>query len=79
VVGGWRDESIEHCLFVTLIMTATISKGTLNLRFMQNSRHAEKDLQVEPTETAATEDESHWEVAREIKDMWGINSEPSSR
>jgi hypothetical protein len=46
---------------------------------MKNARNAEQDLQVESTEAAATKDESHWEVAREVKDMWGITSEPSSR
>ncbi|KAH9957762.1 hypothetical protein BC827DRAFT_1137270 [Russula dissimulans] len=60
-------------------MTATISKGTLGLRFMQNSQRAEKELQVESAETA-TNDESHWEVASEVRDMWGITSSdpPSS-
>jgi hypothetical protein len=63
-------------------MTATISKGTLNLRFMQNGRRAEQDLEIESAETVATKDESHWEVAKEVRDMWGItssDSEPSSR
>jgi len=60
-------------------MTATISKGTLNLRFMQNAQRAEQELETESVETA-TNDESHWEVAREVRDMWGItSSEASSR
>ena len=61
-------------------MTATISKGTLNLRFMQNARRARQELDVESMETIPTKDESHWEVAKEVRDMWGItSSEPSSR
>jgi hypothetical protein len=60
-------------------MTAAISKGTLNLRFMQNARRAEQELEIESVETVGTKDESHWEVAKEVRDMWGITSEPSSR
>ena len=60
-------------------MTGTISKGTLNLRFMQNARRAEQKLEVESVETIVTNDDSYWEVSREVKDMWGITSDPSSR
>jgi hypothetical protein len=58
-------------------MTATISKGTLNLRFMQNAQHAD-ELETKSVETAI-KDESHWEIAKEVRDAWGITSEPSSR
>ncbi|KAI9465116.1 hypothetical protein F5148DRAFT_1150091 [Russula earlei] len=58
-------------------MTATISKGTLNLRFMQNAQRAEQGLEVKSVETVPN-DESHWEVAKEVKEMWGMTSDPSS-
>jgi hypothetical protein len=60
-----------------LIMTASISKGTLNLRFMQNVQHVEQELEINAAEPVI-KDESHWEVSREVKEMWGITSEPSS-
>ena len=59
-------------------MTATISKGTLNLRFMQNARRAEPELETNSADAdPIVKDESHWEVSREVKEMWGI-TEPSS-
>jgi hypothetical protein len=60
-----------------VIMAATISKGTLNLRFMQNAQRAEQDLDANSSEPVI-KDESHWEVSSEVKEMWGITSEPSS-
>ena len=57
-------------------MTATISKGTLNLRFMQNAQRAEQEYEIKADESV---DESHWEIAKEVRDAWGITSEPSSR
>ena len=60
-------------------MPATISKGTLNLRFMQNGRRTEQELEVESVETIVAKDDSYWEVSSEVKDMWGITSESSSR
>lgn len=59
-------------------MTATISKGTLNLRFMQNAQSTEKNLANESMESL-TQDESRWEVAKEVRDAWGMGSEPLSR
>ncbi len=60
-------------------MTATISKGTLNLRFMQKAQNAEKTLVNESTESIIP-DESRWEVAKEVREAWGIDSEePPSR
>ncbi|KAH9993358.1 hypothetical protein BJV77DRAFT_944443 [Russula vinacea] len=58
-------------------MAATISKGTLNLRFMQNAQRAEQELEANSSEPVI-KDESHWEVSSEVKEMWGITSEPSS-
>lgn len=52
-------------------MTATISKGTLNLRFMQRT---ERQVEAKNAETTVIKDESQWEVAREVKEMWGITS-----
>jgi hypothetical protein len=57
-------------------MTATISKGTLNLRFMQNAQRAEHEHEIKAVESV---DESHWEIAKEVRDAWGITSEPSTR
>ncbi len=59
-------------------MTATISKGTLNLRFMQNAQNAEKNLVNESIESLV-QDESRWEVDKEVRDAWGMGSEPPSR
>ncbi|KAH9053827.1 hypothetical protein EDB87DRAFT_1580797 [Lactarius vividus] len=58
-------------------MTATISKGTLNLRFMQNAQNAEQNLANESMESLV-QDESRWEVAKEVRDAWGMGSEPPS-
>ncbi|KAI9452308.1 hypothetical protein BJY52DRAFT_944054 [Lactarius psammicola] len=59
-------------------MTATISKGTLNLRFMQNAQNAEKNHVNESIESLV-QDESRWEVAKEVRDAWGMmGSEPPS-
>jgi hypothetical protein len=64
-------------------MAATISKGTLNLRFMQNAHRAEhQELTSAESITREDGDESRWEVAREVKDMWGMTSAegpPSTR
>ena len=78
--GFVADGNVERCLVVSLtsllIMTASISKGTLNLRFMQNV-HVEQELDINTAEPVI-KDESHWEVSKEVKEMWGITSEPSS-
>jgi hypothetical protein len=73
--------SVEQAFPLTslLIMAAAISKGTLNLRFMQNGRRAEQELEINSADAEPViKDESHWEVSREVKEMWGITSEPSS-
>jgi hypothetical protein len=77
------DENVEHRLVVPLAslltMTASISKGTLNLRFMQNAPREEQELENDSADVEPLiKDESHWEVSREVKEMWGITSEPSS-
>jgi hypothetical protein len=74
------DENVEVApLTYPLIMTAAISKGTLNLRFMQNAKLAEQELEINSADAEpAIKDESHWEVSREVKEMWGISSEASS-
>ena len=74
------DENVELVpLTYPLTMTAAISKGTLNLRFMQNAKRAEPELEINSAEAEPViKDESHWEVSREVKEMWGIASEPSS-
>jgi hypothetical protein len=60
-------------------MTATISKGTLNLRFMQNAQRVEQEHETKSDETVIIKDESRWEIAKEVRDAWRISSEPSSR
>ncbi len=74
--------NVEHRLIVpltSLIMAATISKGTLGLRFMQNAQRAERGLETNSTDAEPViQDESHWEVSREVKEMWGMTSEASS-
>jgi hypothetical protein len=59
-------------------MTAAISKGTLNLRFMQNAQSVEENLANESMDSLI-QDESRWEVAKEVRDAWGMGSEPLSR
>jgi hypothetical protein len=75
------EENVEHCLVnlspLPFIMAAAISKGTLNLRFMQSAQRAEQGHEVNSSEPVI-DDESHWEVSREVKEMWGITSGPSS-
>lgn len=76
-------ENVEHRLVVPLssllIMTSTISKGTLNLRFMQSAQRAKQELEIKSEDVELViKDESHWEVSREVKEMWGITSEPTS-
>lgn len=58
-------------------MSAIISKGTLNLRFMQNAQNAEQSVVNESIESLI-QDESRWEVAKEVRDAWGMGSEPLS-
>jgi hypothetical protein len=56
-------------------MTGAISKGTLNLRFMQNAQRAEPELETNSADVKQViKDESHWEVSKEVKEMWGITS-----
>ncbi|KAI0258740.1 hypothetical protein BC834DRAFT_834847 [Gloeopeniophorella convolvens] len=57
-------------------MASSISKGTLNLRFMQNAQPKEKDIKAEVT-AATIRDESEWEVSKDVRDAWGIGSEPA--
>lgn len=72
---------------LTLAMTGKgISKGTLNLRFMQNAQRnqdlaaasSSKTSGSSSTETntasSSTQDESKWEVSAAVKEAWGIGS-----
>ncbi|KAG1852121.1 hypothetical protein DFJ58DRAFT_703960 [Suillus subalutaceus] len=51
----------------------TLSTGTLNLRFMQNTRRAQQLSGVDvELEKAHVKDEAEWEVAPEIRKAWGL-------
>lgn len=69
-----------------------ISKGTLNLRFMQNAQRNEDltialsatslptDMATGPTATGSLvslQDDSKWEVSAAVRDAWGIGSKSS--
>lgn len=45
---------------------------------MQNAQNTEKDLASESMESLI-QDESRWEVPKEVRDAWGMGSEPLSR
>jgi hypothetical protein len=49
----------------------TLSTGTLSLRFMQNAHRAKQLAEVE-AEQAQVKDEAEWEVAKEVRDAWGV-------
>ncbi|KAH7924197.1 hypothetical protein BV22DRAFT_1013858 [Leucogyrophana mollusca] len=51
----------------------TLSTGTMNLRFMQNARRAQQLAQVE-VEKAHVKDDAEWEVAKDIREAWGLGS-----
>jgi len=51
----------------------TLSTGTLSLRFMQNAHRAKQLAEVE-AEQAQVKDEAEWEVAKEVREAWGIGS-----
>ncbi|KAF9265744.1 hypothetical protein L218DRAFT_997142 [Marasmius fiardii PR-910] len=49
----------------------TLSTGTLSLRFMQNARDRQsKEVQLEK---AHVEDDGQWEVAKEVRESWGVS------
>ncbi|KAI3607887.1 hypothetical protein WG66_005198 [Moniliophthora roreri] len=54
----------------------TLSTGTLSLRFMQNARH--KQAQDAQLEKANVEDDGQWEIAKEIRDSWGVKADLST-
>lgn len=51
----------------------TLSNGTLALRFMQNAARA-KQLAAAELEQAQVRDEAEWEVSKEVRDAWGLDS-----
>lgn len=55
----------------------TLSTGTLSLRFMQNAHRAKHLAQVE-AEQAQVKDEAEWEVAKEVREAWGLDGESGS-
>ncbi|KAG7086561.1 hypothetical protein E1B28_002509 [Marasmius oreades] len=48
----------------------TLSTGTLSLRFMQNARNRQSEGVL--LETAHVEDDGQWEVAKEVRESWGV-------
>ena len=45
---------------------------------MQNAKREEAELETNSMDVKPViKDESQWEVSREVKEMWGIASEPS--
>lgn len=49
----------------------TLSTGTLSLKFMQNAHRAKQLKEVE-LDKARVKDEGEWEVAKEVRDAWGL-------
>ncbi|EIW76572.1 hypothetical protein CONPUDRAFT_146417 [Coniophora puteana RWD-64-598 SS2] len=56
----------------------TLSKGTLNLRFMQNARRAQQLPAVE-LDKAEIKDDAEWEVSQEMKNKWGTSSSTTTK
>lgn len=50
----------------------TLSSGTLGLKFMQNARA--KQLAHVEAEQAHVRDDAEWEVSKEIREGWGLDS-----
>ena len=50
---------------------ATLSTGTLNLRFMRNAQRTQQLSGVQ-LEKAHVKDDAEWEVAPEIRNAWGL-------
>ncbi|KAJ4488535.1 hypothetical protein J3R30DRAFT_3280620 [Lentinula aciculospora] len=48
-----------------------LSSGTLSLKFMQNAQRAKQLKEVE-LEKAHVEDDGQWEIAKEIRESWGL-------
>lgn len=55
----------------------TLSTGTLSLRFMQNAHRAKQLKEVE-ADRAQVKDDGEWEVAKEVREAWGIASSSES-
>lgn len=51
----------------------TLSSGTLSLKFMQNAHRAKQLAHVE-AEQAQVKDEAEWEVSKEVREGWGLDS-----
>ncbi|KAJ3510577.1 hypothetical protein NLJ89_g4595 [Agrocybe chaxingu] len=58
-------------------MSKTISKGTLNLKFMQNAQRA-KQLQEVELDRAEVQDDGKWEVSQAVRDAWGLGKDTVS-
>lgn len=51
----------------------TLSNGTLSLRFMQNALRS-KQQDVIDAHQAKVKDDAEWEVAKEVREAWGLAS-----
>ena len=52
----------------------SLSNGTLSLRFMQNALRSKQQAAVE-LERAKVKDDAEWEVSKEIREVWGLQSD----
>lgn len=52
----------------------SLSNGTLSLRFMQNALRSKQQAAVE-LERAKVKDDAEWEVSKEIREAWGLQSD----
>ncbi|CAA7261984.1 unnamed protein product [Cyclocybe aegerita] len=59
-------------------MSKTISKGTLNLKFMQNAQRANQLQEVE-LDRAEVQDDGKWEVSQAVRDAWGLGKDTVSQ
>jgi hypothetical protein len=72
-----RDTSRTPAVLCTMA-GKSISTGTLSLRFMQNAAHRKaKQLGEVETEQAKVKDDGEWEVKKEVREAWGIVSQPT--
>ena len=69
-LGLKSANSHKHSMMAT---GKTLSKGTLGLRFMQNAQRVKQQPTPE-LDRAKVKDDAEWEVAKEIREAWGLAS-----
>lgn len=60
------------------MMSKSISKNTMGLRFMQKAMRAKQEAEVE-IEQKKVKDEAEWEVSQEVRDAWGLGSSSAAQ